>query len=267
MIKYDLPWPEPAGFSDEVRTIARMFKFHNVYNIPCDEVLERAILTKRRVQENPNVPIARIIRDAIRLENHPGVAKAYEPYVDMPFNELLKDKSQVAKDLVTTHMNVRIKGLRSPSCREQKYFDEDTKKMLDKALARVALKLEIEDIQNTIRDHAKLDEQTLRKLNSIDGKELRNKLEKCKDFGANQETRRMLSETIRKKAGLNAIPGNHDQASQVNDAIERVMQVIGDRVKTETHDGLNKTLALAAYRNEIPADVYEKCFGKKRQQN
>ncbi|MFA6330152.1 MAG: hypothetical protein WCX64_05735, partial [Candidatus Micrarchaeia archaeon] len=160
--------------------------------------------------------------------------------------------------------NVRITGLRIPPCRQNfiDKADKVTRRMLDAALEKAALRMDVEDIQNAIQNNLALEGDLKKRFESIDGKEIMAELEKDKGFGANKATREKLMGILKEKAAVDP-----ESSAEAKEAITKLAQVIGERIKAERKDGFNQTLALAAFRNEIPEEVYEKCFGHKRQQN
>jgi len=184
----------------------------------------------------------------------------------------------MSSDLVTLFSSFNITNPPEPQCMREKTISPEAAKMLDKAIADAALKLEIENI-NKIFLHQdrpefpmkvsrtglakRVSERMKQKFLDLDGKIVLERLtqrmaEKGEGIGYNSKTHKELAKVIEE---ILSNDGHDKLGPRVKDATATLCTILGENVREEKSQGLNRTIALAALRKQMPSSAHEPCFG------
>ena len=248
--------------------------------------LRRILLNNKDNMAGEKRPFGKILKDYVN-EHDPVHAEAYTKYEkdDLPglFKKMNEDtekggKDRMSSDLVTLFSNFNITNPPEPQCMREKKLDPETTKKLDKAIADAALRIEIENIgqvldfgnrhqfynkvnKKTMVKHVR--ESTKEKFRRLDGKKVLEKLaqrlkEQGKEVGYDRETHTELAKVIAETLSKDG----HDPLSKATlDDIATFCEILGENVREEKSHGLNRSLALVALKDELPANTHEPCFG------
>jgi len=278
-------WPQHSCKGD-IGAFDRFIRFHQFQG---REGVTHGLRLRRIVLDNKSgekKAFGKVLKEYMEKYDAPR-AEAYSKYKDCDLTGLMKEmtkekatgvKHTMAYDLITLFSNFNITNPPEPQCLRENKLDKDTTKLLDKAIADAALRVEIENIdkllvhqdryeffnkvskKNMIR---RVSENAKKKFINLNGKDVLKKLEERlaaqgKGFGYNRETHAELANVIESVLSRNG----HDPLSHsTKDATATLCLIIGENVREEKSQGINRTLALAAMRKELPEHAHEPCFG------
>jgi|GEM_PF-5797026 len=278
-------WPQHSC-NGEIGAFDRFFRFHQFEG---KQGILHGMRLRRKCTDNKNgenKPFGTLLKEYMEEYDKPR-AFAYEKYCGHGLGSLMKaateekakaTKHTMANDLITLFSNFSITNPPEPKCMRDKVLDKETSNKLSKAIADAAFLVELENIHKVFEDQDryafpnKVDKKQMvkrvsgdvkEKFLKLDGKkvleELTARMEKQgKEPGFNKETHSEVANVIED------VLSEHDHNRldhKTKDAISILCSLIGENVREEMAQNLNRTLALTAMRKEIPAVAHEPCFG------